>query len=61
MMIQIDQIDQDAITVTMQVNNIIYQMVYPAPQQQNINMQHYWDTNYPTQVFIQIPNPMAWV
>lgn len=60
MMTQIDQIGDETFTMTMQVNNIVYQMVYQVPQQQNFNMQHYWDTNYPTQVFLQIPNPMAW-
>lgn len=60
MMTQIDQIGDETFTMTMQVNNIVYEMVYQVPQQQNFNMQHYWDTNYPTQVFLQIPNPMVW-
>lgn len=48
---QIDQIDQDSFTMTMQMNNVIYQMVYPLPQQQIHNMNQYMDTNYPTQDF----------
>lgn len=56
-MTQVDQIDQDSFTVTMQVNNIIYQMVYPLPQHQLPHMNQYWDTHYPTQVFFSNTKP----